>query len=257
MTAVETIAEPLASLWTVLLQRDTPLSSRTRQKLGASVQVFSTWSVITTNLRAHGPHPFLLAALSPLLVATLNSGYEKLSTCTLNFWAVTFDLSDTISYPKTLVDTFRTFFQTSPRPHGLRLPGLESVSVDGGLKSDKTVGEVMSVEESIPMSDSEVVVLPNPSPVKLTGSPLKKVCSSFIGRTRDCSSSPSRSHLVSPHSFSPCRPCPVSPGSKSLDEVLKKSSPSVLPAVCPDLPRRGSVRRGLSLGKRDRQVSLV
>lgn len=200
------------------------LLPRTRQKSGMQEQLCSTWSAITSTLQTHSPSPFpassLLPSLTPLLICTLTSNIPKLRKMTLNFWVLTFDKEEALVYPNQLSKAFQTYLSSSPRPHGLRLPGLEGVSV-GGV-SEK-FNEVSSVEDSMPVSDSNaaempeihshseaVVVLPNNSPLKAANSPRKNVCSSFLGSGR-------QTPLARPH--------PISPGSKSLDRVLSRLSP--------------------------------
>lgn len=224
--ATETLAEPLAALWTVLLHH-APLQTRAKQKSSICDQVASIWLVVTRRLQATSFVIFnssLLPTLTPLLVATLTSDLPKLISITLNFWAHIFDDDKKLTYPTKLAEAFQKCFETSPRPHGLRLPGL----VLGGVSErSRKPGEVLSVEDSVPVSDSnveemsetqanteEVVVLPHNSPMKTLGSPSRRVCSSFLGQGRGG------------HTF-PHKPHPVS---KMLDQVLNRLSPSRPPA---------------------------
>lgn len=103
--------------------------------------------------------------------------------------------------------------------------------------------EVISIEESVPVSDSdvmectetqshseEVIIMPHPSPSKgIVSSPCKNVCSSFL---RD-----GQKGHASPHRPSPLS---LSPGSKALDKVLNKSLGQRSNGVCKRLSMGGA-----------------
>lgn len=215
---VESLSEPLAGLWTALLHENSSPLARTRHKTAFRDEISSIWLTITNKLWSQGPtllSSSLLLSLTPLLVATLTSDLPKLVDVTLNFWAETFDRQDSLTYPSKLCNAFQKCFQGSPRPHSLRLKGLEGVAM--GVVLDKP-GVGASAEEGVAEMETqgnseEVVVIPHNSPLR-TPQHAPRPHSSFLGRGAG-QASPLRG-----------RPHPLSPGSKALDRVLQMSSPS-------------------------------
>lgn len=241
--AVENLAEPLAGLWSALLHSPGISATKAQQRSGLLDEVTSTWLTVTTRLRSQGPTPFpasLLPPITPLLVATLTSGLSRLVGVTLNFWVLTFDRDSTITYPPKLADAFRKCFESHPRPHGLKLPNLKGMAVNvapprsSGSTSVKESApesseDVIDMSETQPNSE-EVVVLPHETVLQ---SPHRRVCNSFLGKGH-----------ASP---SPHKPHPLSPGSKALEKVLSKHSPSSSPS--------GAQRRlHMSRPEEDREV---
>ena len=90
-------------------------------------RVNKVWKAITICFHAHHTHPYdsaLLSTLSPLLVATLNSSSQHLSSISLSFWAVSFDKAVKLDYPVRLRDWFLKYLKDAGQPSELKLPGL-------------------------------------------------------------------------------------------------------------------------------------
>ena len=109
---------------------------------------------MTDALIVVGPSPLplsILLSLSPLLVTSLKTNDNKFTTITFNFWALTYDLQEGLSYPLELADAFHAYAQTRNIPRELRLTGLDLVRGDdlsSGHPTNVSDSNVMAVHET-------------------------------------------------------------------------------------------------------------
>lgn len=239
--AIETLAVPMAKLWDLMFlsSKTSPSNNTSPSNMQLRNKIVSTWSAVTTSLQAseHSPLPSsLLPSLTPLLVTTLSAEQQKIVDITLNFWALTFDRQEGLSYPPKLVDAFCKYAKTHHTPHELRLAGMgvilrtdrpeghgttlsdSDVTAVNETQTDDITSQVEPVSsesgtepqnETQPYDEEEVIVLPDSSPMRGSHSPYKRC--SFIGHT-----SPQRP-------YSPRKTHPLSPNVRALDKLLSRS----------------------------------
>lgn len=195
---LEVLGEPLRRLWKLLLDHNAlAMASKEVQS-----RIVSTWSTIANSLQSKGTQSqliSLLPSITPFLVATVKSSVCPLAEVSFNFWAGAFSRVSSLRWPREFVEAYREYSKNySSKNQG---------TVNNSQMEDNsdTVGSDLETNTGNGNSESEVIVHPNKSPMKVPMSPFRKSCIDQFASSR----SPGKNQVLSPNA-------------QALDKVLSR-----------------------------------